>query len=158
MDGDLDAWVEGLTLACGVEPASEERARLALVGGPPPVALENVLRQLPTDSRPRGHVRRLRLLAKRYWLALDGDRDELRWVEAALGHPAGTLGRCDLLGPHGFPLHVQGLGAGLDPGPLPADWLRRVGTGALADLWGVPDEPQPVWVLLRDLDEDPQPD
>lgn len=157
MDGDLDAWEEGIALACGTELTDEERERLHLVGGPPPVPLENLMGGLPTTARPHGHVGRLRLLAERYRLALDGDRDVLRWVEAALGHPEGSLGRCDLLGPHGLPLHVQDLGADLEPGPLPAGWLARIGPGALAGVCGVPEKPQPVWALLRDLDEDPQP-
>src|SRR5690606_34455755 len=42
MDGDLDSWQEGLALACGVELGDGDRRRLALVGGPPPVALEQV--------------------------------------------------------------------------------------------------------------------
>lgn len=154
MDGDLDSWQEGLALACGVELGDGDRRRLALVGGPPPVALEHVLRRLATTSRPPGHVRRLRLLAERYRLALDGERDELRWVEAALGHPEGSLGRADLLGPYGLPLHVQELGAGLEPGTLPDGWLGRVGAPSLADVCRLPDEPQPVWVQLRDVGGD----
>lgn len=157
MDGDLDAWEQGLGLSAGVELTTGERERLDVLGGPPPLALEAVLRRLPTGARPSGHVRRLRLLARRYRMALDGDREQLRWVEAVLGHPQGTLGRADLLGPHGFPLHVQDLGADLEPGPLPSGWLDRVGPQALADIHTAADEPEPVWVLLRELDEDPQP-
>jgi hypothetical protein len=158
MNGDLDAWQEGLELACGVALDDSDRHRLDLVGGPPPVPLENVLRRLPTTSRPHGHLDRLRRLAQRYRLALDGDRDQLRWVEAALGHPVGSLGRSDLLGPHGLPLHVQDLGADLEPGPLPDDWLGRVGADTLAEVCGPADEPPPVWVLLRAVGEDPPED
>jgi hypothetical protein len=158
MDGDLDAWQEGLELACGVELGDGDRPRLALVGGPPPVALEQVLRRLATTSRPPGHLGRLRQLADRYRRALDGDRDQLRWVEAALGHPDGSLGRSDLLGPHGLPLHVQDLGADLEPGALPHDWLESLGPDTLAEVSRPTAEPQPVWVLLRDVGEDPPED
>jgi hypothetical protein len=154
MNGDLVAWQEGLAQACDAELNEDERRRFELVGGPAPVALENVLRGLGTPARPPGHVGRLRLLAERYRLALDGDRDLLRWVEAALGHPYGSLGRCGLLGPHGFPLHVQDLGAGLEPGELPAGWLGRVDPAELAGVCRLPEQPLPVWVLLSDVGEE----
>lgn len=157
MDGDLDAWQEGLAQAAGVELDEDERRRLALVGGPPPVALDAVLARLGTSVRPHGHLGRLRLLAERYRLALDGDRDVLRWVEAALRHPEGSLGRADLLGPHGLPLCVEGLTSGLEPGRLPEGWLGRVGAAALGDLCAVPVEPPPVWTLLGGLREVPRP-
>lgn len=154
MEGDLEAWQDGLREVCGAELDAQERARFELVGGPPPVALEGVLRTLDTGARPPGHVQRLRLLAERYRLALDGDRDVLRWVEAAVGHPGGSLGRCDLLGPHGFPLHVQDLDVGLRPGALPDGWLEAVDPDALAGVCRPPDDPPPVWVLLGDVAEE----
>ena len=149
MGGDPAAWEEGLLLACGVVLTQDERDRLAALGGPPPTELERVLQRLGTPLRPPGHLDRLRQLAERYRLALDGDRDVLRWVELAFGHPAGSLGRADLLGPHGLPLHVQDLGADLEPGPLPDGWLGWVGAEELADVCSLPDEPSPVWVQLR---------
>lgn len=154
MNGDLHAWEEGLLLACGVELGEAERQRLDVVGGPPPVALENVLSGLGTSFRPYGHLRLLRLLAEGYRLALDGDRDVLRWLEAALGHPDRSLGRADLLGPHGLPLQVQHLGADLEPGPLPGGWLDRVDCEALAELCSTPAEATPVWAQLQEVGED----
>lgn len=156
MNGDLGAWEVGLALACGVELGDAERQRLDVVGGPPPVALEKVLRGLGTDRRPPGHLRRLRLLADGYRLALDGDREVLRWVEAVLGHPDRSLGRADLLGPDGFPVDLRDLGAGLEAGPLPDGWLGRVDLTALAAVSFLPEEPAPVWVQLREVGQQPQ--
>ena len=154
MEGDLEAWQDGLREVCGAELGPRERDRFELVGGPPPVALESILGALGTDLRPSGHLRRLRLLAERYREALDGDRDVLRWVEAALGHPSGSLGRCDLLGPHGFPLHVQDLDVGLRSGSLPHGWLDHVDPDALAGVCRQPDDPPPVWVLIGRVGEE----
>lgn len=148
MDGDLHAWDDGLGLRHGVRLSDEERARFLAVGGPPPLALERALWRLGTHVRPPGHLERLRSVPDRYRAAMDGDEESLRWVEAVLGHPPGSLGRCALLGPDGLPVRVGPLDRGLEAGWLPDGWLTHPSGSDLTEVCRVPAEPEPAWEQL----------
>ena len=95
-----------LALLDGTRLTDEERERLRVVAGPPPLELERALWRLGSPTRPPGHLERLRRLGDDYTRAVDGDEDALRWLEAALGHRPATLTRCDLLGQDGLPLRL----------------------------------------------------
>ncbi|MFK5647508.1 hypothetical protein ACI3ET_13395 [Ornithinimicrobium sp. LYQ121] len=149
MNGDVHAWVEGLALLDGTTLSHEERQRLRTVGGPPPLALEQVLWRLSSPSRPPGHLARLRRLGDDYVRGVDGDEGALRWLEAALGHRSGSLSRCDLLGPEGLPLGLPAFDEGVEEGRLDEDWLDEVDVASLAEVCRFPAEPEPVWAQLR---------
>ena len=149
MVGDVVAWDLGLTLWYDQRLGEDERSRFLATGGPPPLALERQLARLSTHVRPPGHLERLRDVVENYWRAMDGDREALTWVEAARGHPSGSLGRVALLGADGLPVPPADLTAGLEPGPLPDGWLTDPRGVDLAHVCHVPHEQQPVWVQLH---------
>lgn len=80
---------------------------------------------------------------------MDGDEGSVRWIEVALGHPSGSLGRCALLGPDGLPVRLADLGNGLEPGRLDDGWLTDTSGVDLSQVCRVPAEPEPVWVQLH---------
>jgi hypothetical protein len=149
MNGDLHAWAEGLALLDGTRLTDEERERLRVLGGPPPLELERALWRLGAPTRPPGHVERLRRLGAEYGRAVDGNEDALRWLEAALGHRPGTLTRCDLLGQDGLPLRLPPFDEGLEAGWLDEGWLEDVSRTDLAAVCRFPEAPEPVWAQLR---------
>ena len=149
MVGDVLAWEVGLSLWHDRSLDDDERTRFLAAGGPPPLALEQQLSRLSTHVRPPGHLERLRAVVENYWRAMDGDREALRWIEAALGHPSGSLTRCALLGADGLPVPPADLTAGLEPGRLPDGWLSDARGVDLAHVCEIPHEQQPVWVQLH---------
>lgn len=149
MAGDVNAWDGAVSLWYGTRLEEDERSRFLTVGGPPPMALERALARLRTHVRPPGHLDRFRAVADRYRAAMDGDDDALRWVEAAVGHPSGSLGRSALLGPDGLPVRLSDLGAGLEPGRLDDGWLTDASGVDLSQVCRAPAEPDPVWVQLH---------
>lgn len=149
MAGDVHAWDDGLFLWYGSRLDEDERARFLAVGGPPPLALERALSRLRTHARPPGHLERFCSVVDHYRRAMDGQEHSLRWLEAALGHPTGSLGRCALLGPDGLPVRLTDFGRGLEPGRLDDGWLTDSSGVDLSRVCRPAAEPEAVWVQLH---------
>lgn len=117
MNGNLKAWKDAYGLITGGTLTREQVKNYKIIGGPPPLQMERQFQLLGGgDVRPQGHLDRLRQLEENYGLAREGNRDAMRWLEAAFEKAPGSLKPSDLNGPGGELIGSGGLGAGLAPG------------------------------------------